>query len=437
MITVECFGRKMCQDMGGGTPDAYRAVCQALPYALKQICDLLQVSGELDHLGTGPVKILDDSLMNNYTKALPEDAIISNTLTRVLNSESQQDLQCLSEGHLISDLPLVQLYLCSLAQSCDCESCQSTNQTHALKPQRHLICEKDNFLIQMAWYTADILALSVFQNPETLLLPIGNQFSKTTGPFEAAVSIILNSGEPAVCGATAILAKALTLVGHPTESAYRGEWVISCSKGQAVYPKIFETGAIHQPGYLMLYWAPGLLFFSGETYDRGIDPWDPWQGKSDPFSPVLTQMSPPVTRPLNMAPNMKMEWKVARCDGYLEISPTCGQSKGNAFRLLMNLGKSLILRRCPHDSASPLEKPDALATYWGPFFGYPVSSEAEARVDVVAVDGDAGLRMFAMSTIGSEISGLGAPVQTVIRSNSCLQCCLDLCRRAECHYLIC
>ena len=431
MITVECFGRIMCQGMGLETSDVYRAVCQALPYALKQICNLLRLSGQAHTWPLEPQTdtIIDESLMNNYAKAFPEDSKISNTLTRVLNAESQQDLQCLSEGQLVSDLPLVQLYLCSLAQTCDCKGCQSTDQTHPSDPERNS-CKKINFWYQIAIYAADILALSVFENPETLLLSIRGSDSRAIGPLEKAIGTVLSSGKPVECETWRILAKALALVGHDTESVTSRKWVISCSKGQAVYPRIFETGAVDQPGYLMLYWAPGLLFFSGETFDRGIGPGD------HPYDPVTqAKMTHPVTGPLNMVPNMKMEWKVARCDGYLEIFPTCGRNGGNAFNILANLGQSLILRRCPHNSTSPLEKPDAWATYRRPFAGDLSKSWVVGHsVDVVAVDGDAGLRMFAMSSMNTSFSD---SLQIVIRSNSCLQCCLDLCRRAKRFFLIC
>lgn len=155
---------------------------------------------------------------------------------------------------------------------------------------------------------------------------------------------------------------------------------------------------------------------------------------TDVTDPVSSQMSRPVTRPPNLVSNKKMEWKVVRRDGYLEIFPTCGQSRGNVFRILMNLGLSLIIRRCPHDSASPLENANALADDRGPFLGHPASSEAEARVELVAVDGETGLRMFAVS---NNIIIQAAPLQVVNPSDFCLQCRLNPSRRARCRYSIC
>ena len=49
MITVQCLGRQMCHAMGGERSMAYRAMCEALPYALKQSCELLRLYGDLSH----------------------------------------------------------------------------------------------------------------------------------------------------------------------------------------------------------------------------------------------------------------------------------------------------------------------------------------------------------------------------------------------------
>lgn len=62
-----------CQDLGGERSDAYRAVYQALPHALKQICDLLRVSGE-DNMSK--IGIADESLVDSSTKALPQESCI-------------------------------------------------------------------------------------------------------------------------------------------------------------------------------------------------------------------------------------------------------------------------------------------------------------------------------------------------------------------------
>lgn len=438
MVTVECFGQMMCQEMGGAKSDEYKAVSEALPYALKQTCDLLQISngvggnvaGELEQRA----KVVGEYSMEISTQPFPPDFMISNILARFLNSESQQNLRRLVEGCLISDLPLVRVHFRRLAETCSCDKCQRTYQTSTGKHNNRWICEKDGFLSKIARCAADILALSLFEGPETPL--VTHKYGRDLFSFRATIDDIIKTSKPAKCGAKTIIGRALTLIGHKVDDLQNARWVISCSKGQAVYPKIFETGGICQPGYLTLCWAPGQLFFNGTIYDRGVDSWNFTRPHLDPVS---RQPSRPVLEPLNLMSHMRIEWKVIICDGYLEIQLVCGPYTGHTFDILLNLEKSLILRGCPHDSASPLDRPDLFAHYRGPFLDDLVSQvgtspEAEAQINVVAVDGDAGLRMFAMSRYIPHDEG---PLQMVIRSNSCLQCSLDLCRRVGYRLLLC
>ena len=401
MVTVECFSRMMWQEIGGDL-NGYRAMCQALPYALEQCCHLLVLLGEdtepHPEIWCGRLE-LDKYLGNHVTKAFSQDFVISNVLTQFLGLKDQQHLKLLTEGNLISDLPLLQLHLRHLVESCACVNCKRGSSHESSR------CKKEEFLSEVSLNAADILALSLFEGPDTLLVrldPGDRSGRRKRDGFKAAIYDIIKSGKPAACEVTKVLAWALGLVGHSTEDVENSRWVISCSKGQIVYPRVFETGSICQPGYLVLSWAPGLLFFDGETYDRGVDP------GNDEWTPVMDevsmQLSRDVTEPLNLVPNMKMVWKVLRQDGYLEVFPTCGVYRGRAFYVLFNLTKSLILRGCPHDSTSPLEKPDKLAKYKGPIdLGADADSylrrsdNPENQIDVVAVDGDTGLQMFAIS----------------------------------------
>lgn len=301
--------------------------------------------------------------------------------------------------------------------------------------------------MKVSLHAANILALSLFEGPDTLLVDL-IYYSHAFDPphhlkeISATIYGILKSGKPTAFRCLDMVSLGLELVGHGS-SYSRRPWVISCFKGQAVYPRVYESRGICQPGYLVLCWAPGLLFFDGEIYDRATG----LERESEKIDPVSSQPSRPVIEPLNLVPDMRMEWKVVRRDGYLEVYPVCGTSVGVASDILKNLTKALILRGCPHESASALERPDAFATYKGPFLQYEVnhlhqgagaSPKGVARISkgvarVIAVDGDAGLRMFAM---GNQTRG-SVPPLVVIRDDSCLQCCLNLCRRTGAPYLIC
>ena len=456
IVSLECFGRIWCQRIGGEGSDTYKAVSEALPYALKQVHELLipfefpvaqnRPKNANDSYREQRIRLASKYPVESRAQPFSNESTISNILTRVLNLESQQILMSLSEGHLISDLPLLRACLGRLEETCTCDPCRPLHlkPTNAFETPSYLgTCKLDVLLDSISVYVADILALSLFENPGTLLVLLDRHDFNIPNftAYLMAVGSIITSGKSMTCETRSVIDWALGLVGHDRTShvvdeGRETEWIMSCSKGQAVYPKVFETRNICQPGYLVLYWAPGLLFFNGEKYDRGTSAKYHGERVSD-VDEALQRQS--VIGPLNAKPNMKMEWKITCCEGYLEILLVCEKTSRNPFDILLNLGSSLILRGCPHDSASPLERPDRLAIYRKPIYPFlwhryhPL--QAEKKIDVVAVDGNAGLRMIAVSTYDSDAMA-GTPF-CVIRDNSCLQCCLDLCRKVECSVLIC
>lgn len=464
MITVECFGQNMCHTMGGRESMAYGAMCEALPYALKQSCELLQVFGPMvdrrvldlnkaieiadkvaekkgeknaEDRAARKDAILREQVAKYHTQSFPDDSIISSILTRILNLESHQYLKRLNDRQRISDLPLVREHLHELTRGCMCRVCRKRAMKSYREDESVEKCAKiGGFWGDISVYAAYILTLSLFESPETLLVSLGSLSHPNQLPVAVCRSI--QSGKPTECAIKEILASARWLVGHK-DSGDDLNWVVSSYKGQAVYPRVYETGNICQPGYLVLCWAPGLLFFDGEVYDRGIEPSCLLSNRfvTDPLS---MQPLPPVTEPLNLLPKMKMEWKVVRRDGYLEVYPACGDHVGRAYTILCFLSRALILRGCPHDSASPLEKPDLFSRYTFPTTEGGLSVK-RGEIGVVPVDGNTGLRMFALSD--SELSDFRhddfdtGNKNFVIRNNACLQCCLDLCRKARYGHVIC
>ena len=444
MIGLEGFGLMWCQKMGGKGSDTYRAMSEALPYALKQVHGLLEQFGVRNgpqdasepYLGQH-ARLANKYPVENRAQPFPRESTVSNILTRVLNLESQQNLMSLSEGHLISDLPLLGACLDRLGDG----------WTYTCNPYQRLYETPTNagvLLDDISVYVADILALSLFENPGTLLILLDRHDFPKTSAYVEAVRSIITSGESTTCGTSSLIDWALGLVGHESTRQVVGDrerdWIISCSKGQAVYPKVFETQNICQPGYLVLYWTPGLLFFNGEKYDRGIGA-SAIYGEDEVSDVDEALQRHRLIEPLNHKSNMKTEWRVTCCEGYLEVLLVCGKAFRNPFNILLNLDSSLILRRCPHNSVSPSERPDRLAVYRRPL--YPLlghrhqSSEVEEKrfVDVVAIDGNAGLRMMAVS--GCIRYLIPTTPLCVIRDKSCLQCCLDLCRDTGCSTIIC
>ena len=329
-----------------------------------------------------------------------------------------------------------------LAKWCDCPDCSRRSISSRARDYEDsdLSCPKERFLHSISSCTAIILAISLFEGPDKLL--VSHSFFHKSGRFQSVIYDILTFGEWKACKIREVLEYAFQLVGHTEHTPEN--WVISCYKGQAVYPRVFETGDICQPGYLTLYWAPGLLFFDGEVYNRGIDP----VALKLEDRLVMTEFPPAVIEPVNLYPSMRMEWRVIRRDGYLEIYLACGRSDRFATSILSNFPNALILS-CPHDRTSPLHRPDLNSRYVNiPSSAicrpgtvdpenFPVTrstSDIERQVDIIASDGNTDVRMFVMSALKVNIS---CPPLVVIRNNACLQCCLNLCREAGSRLLIC
>ncbi len=433
MVTVECFGRNRCLAIGGEESLAYAAMSEGLPYALKQACELLQLFED----PRTAERVARDTRVH-HTQPFPEDFIISSILTRVMNTESRRYLKRLDEGQLISDLPLVRQHLRDLAESCACKHCQEQPMPSHERDHRQPTCKQETFLYSISQFAADILALSIFECPDGLLISLDP--GRFNNRFANKIKLIIKSDKPTYFSVKEILACALRLVGHKDTDR---DWVISCYKGQAVYPRVYETGDIGQPGYLVLYWAPGLLFFEGESYSRGIDR-RVGDSIGDGGVPSTTNDisgfdSASMTKQLSYVTDRKLEWKVVRRDGYLEVYPACGKILGRASYILPNLAGTLIIRDCPHDSASPLDRLDLVEKCGDSGLPFEELSskpghgmrrldlgdvEIKFKVWVVAinreaVNGDASLCMLVMSAPDPS----RGKRYFDIRTNACLQCC--------------
>jgi hypothetical protein len=442
MISVKCYGQWLRQEYDFGAGSGYEAIAQALPYALKQVVTLLQLSqyNEFNSFVPFPEwrqqmqshepKQIDEDILRLAANPFAKDSFISATLSRILDLTEPSQLHSLKEGILIGDLPAVVLHLQYLKQHCTCLSCDSLGATS------YEICEAKKFFLHLTYLATYVLALSLFDDSETLLVYL-NHCRSGSDSFITAIHSILTTGLPSMCNITEVLQWALTLVGHNVlEDVQKCKWVISCYKGQAVYPKLFETRRLEKRGYLTLSWAPGLLRYDGEAYPRGVGVGN----SSITRDPVTSRPQNTVTIPLNLLPEYRLVWRIARQDAFLEINLGLEDSSKkyshvlhSPFHVLTNMASILMLEACPHDAKCSLRNPDWFCTYTGPFSPMaivPGSEDNDGKVGLVAVDGNDGLRMFALSAYPP-------PFPFVLRQNSCLSCCLDICRRASYPVVIC
>lgn len=441
MISIENYGRWLFREYELASETGWKAIRQALPYALKQIITHFLSSSDVAILSLttrpttssaafeGPPK-KSEELLGLATSPFAPDSVISKMVARLLGLEQPPPLPSLREDLLIEHLPLVELYLHDLKEHCPCSKCTLSSDNSFPG------CFVSRFFTTLAFIVTDIIALSLFDNSESLLVYMNHKRrSQYTGDqTTVAISKILRSGRTGQESLTGFLNWALILIGHKFEDLYSHDWVISSFQGQAVFPKLFETQVLKKRGYLTLSWAPGVLLHEGNIYSRGL------YSRFEPTTNALPLLGAPkeVTEPINLVPLLKPVWRVTPSDLYLKIDLGLDSSLDNnlsfintsAHQILHSMSMALVLESCPHDPSAALSRPDPFCEYSGPLIPYIESgwNGNGTSVRVVAVAGSCSLRMFTLSSVQSK---------TVLRGNACLSCCLDVCRRFNYKVIVC
>jgi hypothetical protein len=442
MLSIEAYGQLLLCHYDFDFGSAHRAVTQSLPYAMKQIVTLLRLSvlkrfdrsvelRDWQHKRKlDAYEEIPDEAIKLAAYPFPKDVTISKILFRMLGlSESpvSHKLVSLKDGLMVTDLPLVSLHLEDLRRSCPCRTCSSTGPMFEA-------CKIAVFMGRLSEFAADVLLLSLFESPEALLVYNGNH---RTSDFTYAIRQILTTGKQNTVPLTNVLQAALSVVGHDVaDDLNRDVWVLSCYKGQAMYPKLFETRCLQDPGYLTPSWAPGLLCYDGEVYSKAIG--DRGAGQTFGRRRPNDMATKDVNLPINLVPDQRLVWRVVRADGFLrinvgiEVDGTWMSMIYSPFIMLINLSFALIASSCPHSADEPLKSPDKWCQYTEP--SEPLGS-SEPTVDpnfisIVAVDGNDGLRMYSLGFYND-------PFPFVVRNGACIACCLEICRMAGYPAIVC
>ncbi|KAL9117578.1 MAG: hypothetical protein Q9187_005886, partial [Circinaria calcarea] len=308
MLTIEAHGQWLLRELRFDVEDTYKAVAQALPYALKQVLIMLRPP-RLHRKDRPGSRNLEGTLRESAAYPFSNDSVVSKMLSRMLGIAEPTDLLTLEDGLLIADLPLFGLQIKKEKEACVCTKC-STNGSN------YTSCKVLCLWEDLATFVADILLLSLFASPERLLVQLNIPRTRDE-KLTSAIQQLLLSGQPAKCHVSDILDTALTLVGHRVSKELRDrQWVISCHKGQAVYPRVFETQRLDQKGYLTLSWVPGLLSYEGTKYTQGICRQDSYNSIDES---VMFETSG-VDRPRNLSLNQSLVWRVAHGDEILHVN---------------------------------------------------------------------------------------------------------------------
>jgi hypothetical protein len=435
MISIEAYGQWLLfqYDLNLGT--AERAITHCLPYALKQVVTLLRPSilrrfdrsvelRDWHHQKTHETyPEVPDEVKRFSASPYPHDTTIARMLLRMLGSSDpqlSQTLPSLKDGLKITDLPLVSLHLEALRRNCPCRTCSGTGPMFE-------VCKIATFMRHLSSFTGDVLLLSLFDSPEALLVAHGlHRLSE----FNSSVFDILWTGKPQTLPIVKVLKDALSLVGHEVSDELKLKvWVLSCYKGQAVFPKLFETHRLQDPGYLTLSWAPGLLRYDGEVYPKAIGDRGAGMHLGHHFPNVMDTMD--VSVPINLVPKQCLVWRVVRADGFLkinagiEVDGTWVSMLNSPFLILANLSSALVTPSCPDSVNNSLKTPDKWCQYTAPSEPLGIlQQKSDPNITSVVATGDQdSLRMYSLGFYSD-------PFPFVIRNEACLACCLETCRTA-------
>ena len=445
MVSIERYGQWLFKEYDYDIGIASRAIVEALPYCLKQVVTLLRLSEFIEFNRSVPLyqwqteklglPIRDPTITELFARPFPKDRTIAGILSRMLNSSRPLGLSKLADGLWVSDLPIMKIYLKDLEETCACKNCGSSGFT-----TRFASCKKITVLRNLSFIAADVLALSLFDFPESLLVQLNN--FRSTGKLKSAIFEILSTGKAALCPWNAVLEASLNIIGHSiSDTVSKNRWVMSCYRGQAVYPRLFETNQLEDDGYLRLSWAQGLLRYQDETYEQALAPFT-FHALSSVHLNQSSLRTPVLTSSCNFFPRDELTWRISTEENILEVILSIADPVGtlrsascSPTMVLSTLASAIILKACPHSAESKLSKADPLCEYSHFLAPLGVTTVGERRegsptITVVPVDGNNGLRMISLAAYTS-------PFPVVLRSKACLSCCLEVCRRGGYPVVIC
>ncbi|KAK4212284.1 hypothetical protein QBC37DRAFT_441498 [Rhypophila decipiens] len=474
MVTVSTYGHLLRQkwridetSQEQGMGPAFRAFVSCVEYAAGRfLSECRFTSHQADkgpHHSVGILKAKGVKGLENCQTSPFSDSS-GNTLARVLTRLLYLDR--LPNGPIkirpddgierpyITQHPLVKGYFQDLQTECKCRDCRKVQKTVDEIPLYGLNCLRDQFLYNVSLLVADALSISLFESAgerPDLLVRVDNRSELRNGPFQTAVlAVLTNSADGTfhiggtrlvpTCDIESLVDWSLALAGHDVEMSSpehpKSSWAMSCFKGQAIYPIIFESGRVSKNGYLSLALTPGVLEFEGHRYSivRGKKA----EQRAPPMGTDKALSAQKVDRPLNSHPNIsRLKWTVDAGDrilglgvglGPLQTTPT--YFTHDPFRVISILTSGLVVERCSHWGSEPLKEPDLYCGYTSPTS--PGAQHGRHMVSVVASDRADHLRFYSLASIQAQAD----QIKAIIRLDACLGCCLSVCRKVEAKFLV-
>ena len=413
MVDIQTYAKHHLIRLGIDSGLPYRALLQALPYALERARDPCMLRGDLDKASQ------DSSSLVTSGNPFPLETTIANVMAKYLSLSEPVKLKKLDEDTRIVDLPLVRLLLKQENDGC--------------------IALSEWFYNRLCQVAADILALSLFDGClDFMLLCYNVRFDPSdVHEFVRNLRGIYIEGFTDRFNFRIILLHALKLLHHNVTTDIRdGTWIGSSFKGQVVFPKLFEEQSIRKDGYLELFCLRGTLALR-EHGDRPISIARS-NGVMTPAAFNMDLRDTPVTPSFKLFTDEELLWQVQISIDCLLVSMGWSKSglKANPFWMLEALVGSMFVDSCPHPPDSSLDRSLLGCKYVIPMIlAHGTSRESnQGSIGIIPV-GTNGMCILALSMLRC-VGYRPTSARFVIGRGTCLNCLLDQARLTECKYII-
>ncbi|KAL6798621.1 hypothetical protein J3E68DRAFT_400324 [Trichoderma sp. SZMC 28012] len=431
MVCIETYGQWLLHEFGFADESSRQLLYELLRFAIPEILPKL-TCGKFGRLGQNSGLVgnysVSDPLEFNHPTALPDISKLEKICNIITGKTIVPQKFTIRQDATLVVRKLVKDHL---EKECRCADCHGRDGKSTSKSET---CPVQEFYLNFSTILVDILALSLFENPESLLVRPSHD-RHNADQLKYTVCEVLRDGEPRVFDDGHLLQWARAMVGHVYDDKDR-RLIVTSGRGQVVYPSVYEYQRIERVGYLRLSHFRGVLKYEGDVYnvvaslDIGAH-----NVSDEPEQPIYEgNQNPGILRPMNLFDHISVSWEAFTQDlgeirAFLLIHTRGSNSIAarNLSLFITALKDTFFYEDCQHDGRSWLEEADRFTTIQSPWSEAVAENDENSHVRIIAVDGSEDLRLLAL---------LHANGPVVLRRDACLRCCLDLCRRTATRRLI-
>ena len=340
------------------------------------------------------------------------------------------------------DLPIVKQW--AEESEKHCHECQNTSDSTVTKSENHHLAK--HVSPKIAILVAQVLAVSLLEpdmKSSRLYFDHGSHDSSRWlgSSLFGRVEFALRSNEPSDCDARDVVAHVKTLLGHGMFNRANETWMASSSKGQVLFPCVYETMELLLAPSLAFYCAPGILSHQDGTYGFKLREVESEDTLKDHYTWPQQRMTIPSSEidSLSRFSSIQHEWKT-RIEGdrmFVQLTTkhfAWNSPKVDPFESLIQAAELWFAASCSHPADKlPNDSIEDYEFIHSDHLLRTVQGDPK-KIQVYAVRGNDPLRFAILGTLKGTF---GATLPAVIGGNACLSCSLALCRRVERKYLVC